>query len=63
MNVDAKVLAKVQSCTVTVEERVSLKGKTYRVICAVVNGKTVHLGFCGDREELLLLKAGVKFID
>lgn len=57
---EMKVLAKVPNVTLTVEECVSKKGNLYRVCCVNVNGQRIQLGFCGDREELMLLKAGVK---
>ena len=48
---------------VVITERVSQKGNTYKAIELVVNGKTVPVGFCGDSQELSLLKAGVKFAE
>lgn len=60
MNVDVKTLAKVPNAVFTVEERISQKGNVYKVCCVTINGSKIQLGFFGDREELQLLKAGVK---
>lgn len=51
----------VKNAVVWVRYAVSQKtGNPYKYFEIAVNGKMIRLGFCGDREELQLLKAGVQ---
>lgn len=57
-----KIVAEVKNVHITIEERVSAKtNKSYRVMCAVINGQKVDLGFVNVYSENALLRVGVKF--
>lgn len=61
MTVENKVVAKIPSTSLTVEECVSeTKGTTYRAVFAIINGVKVCIGFVNIYTENALLKAGVK---
>ena len=49
----------IKNCHLKVVERVSNKGKKYRAVVAVVNGKDVDIGFCNVYTELALARCGV----
>lgn len=56
-----KIIAKQDNVTFKVVERVSKKGKPYKVVIAVINGKECRISFLDNAFELALIHAGVKF--
>lgn len=49
----------IKNAVVWVRSDVSKKGNPYKYFEAAVNGRTIRLGLCGDREQLALIRAGI----